>query len=123
MAPVRRQISPYAAELRRNMTDVEQRLWWALRNRQLSGLKFRRQVTIGRYIVDFLCAEVRLIVELDGGHHSVERDAPRTAALESAGYEVLRFWNRDVIESFDGVCETIVATAERRRRPSPNPLP
>jgi very-short-patch-repair endonuclease len=123
MAPVRRQISPHAARLRRAMTDVEQMLWRVLRNRQLGKMKWRRQATVGPYIADFLCAEAMLIVELDGGQHSPERDAPRTAALEAAGYAVLRFWNSDVIESFDGVCVTILEAAKRRRRPSPNPLP
>ncbi len=123
MAPVRRQISPHAVRLRRDMTDVEQTLWRALRNRQLGGMKWRRQSTVGRYVADFLCAEAMLIVELDGGQHSAERDAPRTAALEAVGYEVLRFWNNDVVESFEGVCDTILAAAERRRRPSPNLLP
>jgi len=123
MPPVRRQISPYAARLRREMTDVEQTLWRVLRNRQLGGIKWRRQATVGRYVADFLCVEARLIVELNGGQHSPERDGPRTAALEAAGYAVLRFWNGDIIESFEGACDTILATAERRRRPSPNPLP
>ncbi len=123
MPPVRRQISPHAARLRRDMTDVEQTLWRALRNRQLGDLKWRRQASVGRYVADFLCAEAMLIVELDGSQHSPEHDALRTAKLEAAGYEVLRFWNSDVITSFEGVCDTILATAERRRRPSPNPLP
>jgi very-short-patch-repair endonuclease len=122
MALVRRQISPHASALRRNMTDVEQTLWAALRNRQLGGFKFRRQATIGRYIVDFLCAERRLIIELDGGQHSPDADAPRTAALEEAGYRVIRFWNSDVNQSFDGVIDTILG-ALQEERPSPNPLP
>ena len=62
MPPVRRQISPYAARLRREMTDVEQTLWRVLRNRQLGGIKWRRQATVGRYVADFLCVEARLIV-------------------------------------------------------------
>ena len=101
------------------MTDVEQTIWAALRNRQLGGFKFRRQATIGRYIVDFLCAERRLIIELDGGQHSPDADARRTAALEEAGYRIIRFRNSDVNQSFDGVIDTILG-ALQEERPSPN---
>jgi len=90
------------------MTDVERKLWHAVRNRQLGGFKFRRQVTIGPFIVDFLCAEARLVVELDGGQHGEEVDSGRTAFLEGEGYRVLRFWNGDVVESFEGVLEVIL---------------
>jgi adenine-specific DNA-methyltransferase len=123
--PVRRQISPFATPLRRDMTDVERKLWYALRNRQLGGFKFRRQATIGTYIVDFLCADANLVVELDGGQHDAAADAPRTAYIEARGYRVIRFWNIDVNESFDGVLQIIAdAAAEgRRRRPSSNLLP
>ncbi|PTD16984.1 endonuclease domain-containing protein [Sphingomonas fennica] len=107
MYPVRRQISPHAARLRRDMTDVERKLWLAVRNRRLNGFKFRRQATVGPFIVDFLCIEAWLIVELDGGQHGEAADAPRTAYLEARGFRVLRFWNNDVIESFDGVLERI----------------
>ena len=107
MYPVRRQISPHAARLRREMTDVERRFWSAVRDRRLEGFKFRRQATIGRYVVDFLCVEARLIVELDGGQHDVARDAVRTAFLEGEGYRVLRFWNSDVVENFEGVMERV----------------
>ena len=98
MHPVRRQISPHAARLRRAQTDVEQKLWLTVRNRRLDGAKFRREATIGRYIVDFLCVEAMLVVELDGGQHSEEADAERTRFLEAQGYRVLRFWNNDVVE-------------------------
>jgi adenine-specific DNA-methyltransferase len=90
------------------MTDVERKLWCAVRDRRLQGFKFRRQATIGPYVVDFLCTEARLIVELDGGQHSEEVDAKRTAFLEADGYRVLRFWNSDVTESLDGVLERIL---------------
>ncbi|RJF85963.1 endonuclease domain-containing protein [Sphingomonas cavernae] len=107
MHPVRRQISPHAARLRRDMTDVERRAWHAVRDRRLEGFKFRRQASIGPFVVDFLCIEAELIVELDGGQHSVEADARRTAYLEERGYRLLRFWNSEVIETFEGVLETI----------------
>ncbi len=108
MPPVRRQISPHAARLRSDMTDVERKLWYAVCDRRLGGFKFRRQATIGPYIVDFLCAEAKLIVELDGGQHSAESDAKRTAFLVSQGYRIIRFWNSDIAESFDGVLECIL---------------
>ena len=124
MYPVRRQISPHAARLRRDMTDVEKRLWQALRNRQLFGFKFRRQATIGPFIADFLCVEAMLIVELDGGQHEAARDEGRTTYLEARGYRVLRFWNSDVIKQFDGMIETIAMALQKKEgRPSPNPLP
>jgi adenine-specific DNA-methyltransferase len=122
--PVRRQISPFATPLRRDMTDVERKLWYALRNRQLGGFKFRRQATIGTYIVDFLCADANLVVELDGGQHDAAADAPRTAYIEARGYRVIRFWNIDVNESFDGVLQIIAdAAAEGRRRRPIQPSP
>jgi very-short-patch-repair endonuclease len=111
--PIHRQISHYASRLRRDSTDVERRLWSALRNRQLEGAKFRRQATLGRYVVDFLCVESRLIVELDGGQHGGEVDAVRTAWLEAAGYRVLRFWNHEVAEAFEGVMMTIAAALKK----------
>jgi adenine-specific DNA-methyltransferase len=112
MAVIRRQISPHAGRLRRDMTDVERKLWYAVRDRRLEGFKFRRQATIGTYVVDFLCAEAMLIVELDGGQHNEEIDAKRTAFLERSGYRLLRFWNSDVTESLDGVLQSIL-TARR----------
>lgn len=89
------------------MTDVERKLWYGLRERRLDGFKFRRQATIGRFVVDFLCIEARLVVELDGGQHEETRDAPRTAFIEAQGYRVMRFWNNELIESFEGVLDII----------------
>lgn len=108
MAPVRRQISPYASRLRRDQTDVEQRFWLAVRNRRLQGFKFRRQATIGSYVVDFLCVEKMLMVELDGGQHSEVVDADRAHFLQMRGYRVLRFWNNEVLENFEGVLEAVI---------------
>ncbi|PTS73661.1 endonuclease domain-containing protein [Sphingomonas sp. HMWF008] len=127
MYPVRRQISPHAARLRRERTDVENAIWQALRNRQCDGFKFRFQATIGAFVVDFLCIEARLIVELDGGQHSAATDAARTRFLEAHGYRVLRFWNSDVVENRDGVLEAIrlalaARVAEKKKtltQPSP----
>lgn len=125
--PKIRPTNPYAARLRKEATDVERKLWAALRNRQLNGYKFRFQASIGPYVVDFLCAEKRLVIELDGGQHSDEADLRRTAFLERDGYVVQRFWNNEVIENFDGVLERIsvrlAALPAFHVRPSPNPLP
>ena len=118
--------NPYARSLRRNATDAETKLWHQLRNRRLGGFKFRRQATVGYHVVDLLCAEKRLIVELDGGQHSPEVDALRTARLEALGYRVIRFWNNDVLGNLDGVLETILREAESmpsrfvRKEPSSN---
>ena len=80
-----------------------------MRNRQLCGAKFRRQVAIDRFIADLLCFEAKLIVEVDGGQHSIETDAARTAFLETAGLRVIRFWNHEVLGNLNGVLETIAA--------------
>ena len=95
--------------LRRNPTQAEQRLWSALRRRQLESLRFRRQVPIRPYVVDFVCFAKRLVIEIDGGQHAREadRDTVRTAWLESRGFRVLRFWNNDVLANTEGVVETI----------------
>jgi adenine-specific DNA-methyltransferase len=95
--------------LRHNSTDAEKKLWSVLRSRQLGRFKFRQQVEIDGYIVDFLCPAKRLIIEVDGGQHTPERDARRTAFLESQGFTVIRFWNNDVIENLDGVWSAIEA--------------
>jgi very-short-patch-repair endonuclease len=119
-------ISRYARTLRRNSTDAEMRLWHYLRNRRRDGLKFRRQATVGPYVTDFLCIEKRLIVELDGGQHTEEADAQRTAMLEGLGYRVIRVWNNDVLGSTDGVLQVIETTARslpsrfEGRQPSSN---
>ncbi len=113
-----------ARRLRRSQTDAERMLWFRLRDRRLRGMKFRRQVPIDRYVVDFRCEASRLIIEVDGGQHDVRKseDAERTAALEARGYLVLRFWNHEVIQNVDGVLETIINTVSPDP-PHPNPLP
>lgn len=98
-----------ARRLRRDMTDAEKHLWKYLRNRQFEGLKFRRQQPVQNRIADFLCFEIKLIIELDGGQHSeqIAEDDERTRQLEAAGYTVLRFWNNDVLANTEGVLEAI----------------
>jgi very-short-patch-repair endonuclease len=99
-------------QLRSNSTDAERVLWQALRNRQLGGFKFRRQHPIPPYIVDFVCLEQRLIVELDGGQHAETRtyDEVRTSALEPAGYKVMRFWNNEFLNNRDAALEQVLRT-------------
>jgi very-short-patch-repair endonuclease len=102
-----------ARDLRRHMTDAERRLWWRLRAKQLGGLQFRRQVPIGGYIVDFACLKSKLVVELDGGQHAsqVEYDDQRTLWLKGQGFNVLRFWNDDVLQQTDAVLQVIARLA------------
>ncbi|MBI3743722.1 MAG: endonuclease domain-containing protein [Chloroflexi bacterium] len=99
--------------LRRPQTPSEARLWSRLRDSRLLGAKFRRQHPIGQYIVDFVCLEQKVVIEVDGSQHSedsaIAHDAERTAWLEGTGYRVLRFWNNDVSGNLDGVLETIRA--------------
>ena len=113
-------LTDLAKQLRRNQTEVEKRLWYRLRARQIGGYKFRRQHQIGNFIADFVCPERMLIVEIDGGQHSeqVQRDSARTTALFSMGYRVLRFWNNEVVENIEAVLEVIRLALE-----SPSPLP
>jgi adenine-specific DNA-methyltransferase len=99
-----------ARQLRKNMTDAERTLWRHLRLRQFAGYKFRRQLPIGKYIVDFVCFERKLIIELDGSQHSEEvaYDLERSAWLEEQGFRILRFWDNQVFNETDGVKEIII---------------
>ncbi len=109
----------FAKKLRREMTDVERKLWYALRDRRFENYKFRRQVPIGNYIVDFVCQERKVIVELDGSQHEGSGyDKQRDAWLESVGYKVLRFWNIDINQALDG---TLLAILDALRDPSSAP--
>ena len=103
-------LKPRAQNLRKNMTLAEQRLWYFLRNKQLNGIKFRRQQTIGHYIVDFVSMEHKLIIELDGGQHAeqVIYDNQRTEFLNQQGYRVIRFWNNDVLQNMEIVLNEIL---------------
>jgi very-short-patch-repair endonuclease len=104
-----------ARQLRQDATDAERRLWSTLRDRRLSGYRFRRQYPIGPFIVDFACTRHRLIVEADGSQHAdSEADRWRTAWLENEGWRVLRFWNNDVLANTNGVVETILRELSRR---------
>ena len=105
-----------ARTLRKTATDAEQCLWQKLRRSQIAGAKFRRQQPIGLFVVDFVCFEARVVVEVDGGQHA-ERgpyDERRTRWLEAQGYRVLRFWNNDVLVQTDVVAEAIVEVVQSR---------
>jgi very-short-patch-repair endonuclease len=106
-----------ARKLREEPTDAEARLWYVLRRKHTLGAKFRRQHPVGRYVADFASPDVKLIIELDGGQHAeqLDEDAARTRALEAHGYTVLRFWNHEVFENFEGVQEVIRAAVSARR--------
>jgi very-short-patch-repair endonuclease len=114
-----------AQELRKNLTDAEQHLWRILKRHQIAGVKFRRQQPLGSFIVDFVCFERRLIVEVDGGQHAeqVPYDEQRTGWLEAQGYCVLRFWNNDVLANAEGVAEAIGNAVEQRSPPPTSILP
>ena len=102
-----KRLTPIARKLRRTSTEAEQRLWRHLRARQVEGAKFLRQFPIGRHVADFACREAHLAIELDGGQHTPETDAPRTEVIEAFGYRIIRFWNNDVLENTEGVLEAI----------------
>jgi very-short-patch-repair endonuclease len=96
-------------KLRGQQTDAERKLWFALRDRRLGGHKFVRQEAIGSFIVDFVCREKNLIIEVDGGQHfENEKDTKRDAWLAREGYRIMRFWNNDVLANREGVLLTIL---------------
>ena len=98
-----------ARNLRKNLTDAERAMWNILRYRKVAGFRFRRQAPIGPYIVDFVCFENGLVIEVDGGQHAklASNDALRTKWLESEGFRVIRFWNNQVLEDLDAVRDAI----------------
>ena len=114
-----------ARALRRNMTDAEKLLWRFLRDRQLGGYKFRRQHPIGPYVVDFVCLEKALVIEVDGGQHATNFDADvkRSDYLNERGLRVLRFWNNEVLKESESVLSVILSSLAEDNPPHPNPLP
>lgn len=98
-----------ARALRKSETDAERKIWQLLRSRSLNDAKFRRQHPVGPYIVDFICINEKLIIELDGSQHQQQQtyDAQRTAFLEQAGYRVIRFWDNDVLLKTENVMQAI----------------
>lgn len=114
----------FARQLRHALTDTERRLWRELRAHRFQGFKFRRQQPLGDYIVDFICFEQKLIIELDGGQHAdaQDYDRQRDVWLSGQGFLILRFWNNEVLENLEGVLERILIAC--CRTPSPlAPLP
>ena len=113
-----------ARHLRRQSTDAERVLWSRLRDRRMMNCKFRRQFPTGRYIVDFVCRRHNLIIEIDGGHHAdqQEYDAVRTEWLRSQGFNVLRYWDNDVLTQMESVLESI-GDALKKRGASYSPSP
>ena len=104
-----KQLKERSRDLRKNLTDAEQKLWQKLRNKQINDHKFRRQFVFGNYIVDFICLDKRLIVEVDGGQHmeNVDYDLQRDEWLKSQNFKILRFWNNQVLNEIDSVLEVI----------------
>jgi very-short-patch-repair endonuclease len=113
-----------AKNLRKSSTDAERLMWNHLRMKQMEGLKFRRQQPIDSYIVDFVCFENRLIIEVDGGQHASERgkDIERDNHLTKNGFRVLRFWNNEVFTNIEGVLEVVRANCLNSPSPTPPPV-
>lgn len=112
-APANR-LRGFAKHMRSHPTETERQMWLLLRDRRLSGLKFRRQVPLGGYIADFVSFSARLVVELDGSQHDESaRDRVRDAELAALGFFTLRFWNADILAHPANVLETILQHADR----------
>jgi very-short-patch-repair endonuclease len=124
-------IKHLAKKLRKNMTDAERLLWRHLRNRELGGYKFRRQRPIGPYIVDFVCLEKKIVIEVDGGQHAgqAELDVKRSDYLKEKGCKILRFWNNEVLQETESVLNVILSSLDESvtplasSPPHPGPLP
>jgi len=112
-----------AADMRRNPTEPEKRLWRHLSNSQLGGFKFRRQQVIGYFIADFVCPSAKLIVEVDGDTHDEAKDRLRDEILSGHGFRVIRVTNTDVMQNMDGVLAFISEALRKADRPHPNPSP
>ena len=115
----------FVRTLRKRMTDAERRLWYYLRDRRLGGWKFRRQYPVGPYIVDFICPEKNVVIEVDGGQHAEneEMDLQRSAYLNKMGYRVFRFWNNQVLQETEAILEAILAILAEGKQNSPSPQP
>jgi len=115
-------------QLRKNMTPQERKLWYIIRNRQFYGYRFRRQFPLGQYIVDFICREKKIVIEIDGGQHNeiknIQYDNKRTEYLISEGYKVIRFWNNDIDKNMGGVynkLKEVFEIGENITPPQPSP--
>src|SRR3989338_4631933 len=103
-------LDQHARSLRKRMTKAENRMWYYLRDRRLCGYKFVRQYVIGNYIVDFICREKNLIIEVDGGQHTTAMvyDEQRSEYLRSRGYQIVRVWNNEVFGNLEGVMQQVI---------------
>ena len=110
--PVGARIRGAARRMRHEATDAEAKMWWLLRDRRLIGFKFRRQVPFRNYVLDFVCLDRRIVVEVDGSQHSRERDRVRDTALAVEGFRVLRYWNNDVLQRPRAVLEDLLNKLE-----------
>ncbi len=111
-----KRLTPIARKLRKEPTDAEIRLWQHLRSKQLAGHKFTRQFPIGNFVVDFAERTARIAIELDGGQHAESTvDVERTAIIEAHGYQIIRYWNHDVLTNIDGVLEDILQNLRNAR--------
>jgi very-short-patch-repair endonuclease len=119
----RRPQRAHARNMRQVSTDAERKFWWQVRDRRFGGYKFKRQFPIGRYIVDFVCLEAKLVVELDGGQHADQTayDSVRDTYSKARGFRVLRFWNTELLTNADGVLE--ILSCRLKHPPHPDPLP
>lgn len=107
--------SKKAQAFRKNETDAERAIWRFLKGKKFQEYKFRRQHPIGPYFVDFVCLKYKLVVEIDGGQHCENpKDEIRTEFLQSKGFDVLRFWNNDVLQNMEGVLHTLSLTLSRK---------
>ena len=113
----------FQRRLRNSMTDAESRLWQCLRGRQMGGFKFRRQHVFKDYILDFVCLEAMLVIEVDGGQHAEDTsaDAARTEKLNEAGFGVLRFWNNEILGDIEAVKESIWKSLQTPSPPQSSP--
>ena len=123
---MKKNIITNARKLRKQMTEAERKLWQILRGRRLRGYRFRKQVPLEKYVVDFLCHEARIIIELDGGQHNKAKEAiydqQRTKWLNEQGYLVQRFWNNEVLQQIETVSGVILDLCTKRTPPSfPSP--
>ena len=113
---------PRARTSRREATEAEKKLWQHLRQPPFKQHHFRRQATIGPYFADFASHQLKIVIELDGGQHSLSTsDEARTRYLEANGYRVLRFWNNEVLANMSGVLSAIDAAIQADRPPDPSP--
>lgn len=105
-----------AKSLRQNQTDAEKKFWNEVKAKRFQGLKFKRQHPIGTYYADFACIEEKIVVEIDGGQHNENtKDELRTQYLEEKGFQVIRFWNNEVLDNMEGVLTTLSLTLSRQR--------